>query len=219
MKRSTFRCGLVTAAVFGCSSLATAGVDDGFIYVNSTPSELTALGFYDVTAGTPISVVPSWCAGCYTGGEVPTTELKGFIEIDVTYNPADAAYGMYVYMDITYNDPNFQLEDFAEFIEASDPEIDVMTASEAGTPWCPFTDWGIPGDYTVFQWMPSEFDPSSTNPFETADLTFGWNFSGSALFGDLFPGIEIGLVGVVPSPGAIALLALTGIAARRRRRS
>ena len=200
------------------TTFATAGIDDGYIYVNSTPAELTALGFDDATGGTPISVVPSWCAGCYTGGEVATSSLNAFVEIDVTYAPVDAAYGMYVYMDITYNDPNFQLEDFAAVIEASDPEIDVMSAADAGTPWSPFTTWGIPADYTVFQWMPSEFDPSSTNPFETTSLTFGWNFSGSGVFGSPFPGIDINGVGAVPAPGAIALLGLVGFAARRRRR-
>ena len=123
MKSPTRRLAAAASVAMALTTFATAGIDDGYIYVNSTPAELTALGFDDATGGTPISVVPSWCAGCYTGGEVATSSLNAFVEIDVTYAPVDAAYGMYVYMDITYNDPNFQLEDFAAVIEASDPEI------------------------------------------------------------------------------------------------
>jgi MYXO-CTERM domain-containing protein len=211
-------CAAAASFVATISPVALAGIDTGYIYVNSTAAELNALGFDDATGGTPISIVPGWCNGCYTGGEVPTTSLNAFIEMDVTYAPADAAYGMFVYMDISYTDPNFQLSDFEAVIESSDPEIDVMSAADAGTPWSPFTDWGIPENYTVFQWMPSEFDAGSTNPFETVALTFGWNFTGSNLMGGGFPGLIVNGVGAVPAPGALAILGLAGIATARRRR-
>ena len=211
------------------STTAFAGVVDwpsepGYIYTNTSAVDLWSAGFDDLTAeGGHLTVVPSWCAGCYTSDSVSTGgSLMGFVEIDITYAPADAEMGFYIMMDIDYTDPNFQFEDMEALIESSDLDINVMSAYDAGTDWSPFTDW-LPEDQwdnTIFQWMPSEFDPDSPNPFETTTLTFGWNFSGYSGIsgGNPFEGLVIGDIGVVPAPGALGLLLIAGIVSRNRRK-
>ena len=210
------------------SSAAFASIGDwpsepGYIYTSTTATDLWNAGFDNLTEDDHLVIVPSWCGGCYTSDSVSTGgSLMGFVEIDLTYAPVDAAMGFYILMDIDYTDPSFQFEDMEALIESSDSDINVMSAYEAGTDWSPFTDW-LPEDQwdsTIFQWMPSEFDPDSTNPFESTVLTFGWNFSGytGIVGGSPFPGLVIGDIGVVPAPGALALLLVAGIASRNRRK-
>ena len=200
------------------ASIGSWPEEPGYIYTNTPASELANAGFTDVTASGNLVCVPSWCAGCYTQDNVETNSLMGFVEIDVTYVPSDAQYGFFFWMDIDYTDPNFQLADMAALIAQSDPDVTVLSTDDAGTDWSPFSDWIEDPDATVFHWMPSEFDPDSTNPFETTTLTFGWNFSGyEGLNGSPFPGIVVNGAGSVPAPSAIGLLAIAGFTTRRRR--
>ena len=226
MRSTTKVLGLsVGTMVFTGSAMASVGgtwpSEPGYIYTSTSAADLSAAGFDDLTENGHLQIVPSWCGGCYTNDAIATGgSLMAFIEIDVTYAPADVGYGFYVTMNIDYTNPSFQFEDFEAIIEAADSDIDVMRASDAGTDWSNFDDWIEDPDVTVFQWNPAEFDGSSSNPFETTTLTFGYNFSGySGLAGgNPFDGLVIGDIGAVPVPGALALLGLAGIASRRRRK-
>ena len=219
--------GLTASFILSSTAFASVGgtwpSEPGFIYTSTPGADLWNAGFDNLTEDGNLTVVPSWCGGCYTADSVSTGgSLMGFVEIDITYAPVDAAMGFYIMMDIDYTDANFQFEDMEALIESTDSDINVMSAYDAGTDWSPFTDW-LPEDQwdsTIFQWMPSEFDPDSTNPFETTMLTFGWNFSGySGVNGDNpFSGLVIGDIGVVPAPGALGLLLIAGIASRNRRK-
>jgi len=195
--------------------------EPGYIYTSTPAADLWGAGFDNLTVDGNLSVVPAWCNGCWTSDSVTTGgSLMAFIEIDVTYVPANSDDGFYVVMDIDFTNPDFQFADFEAIIEASDTDIDVMLGADAGTEWSAFSDWGIDPDATVFQWVPSEFDGSSQNPFETTTLTFGFNFSGyeGLIGGNPFDGLVIGDIGAVPAPGAIFLLGFAGIASKRRRK-
>ena len=208
--------------IFSGSSMANIWWPDepGYIYTDTSAAELEASGFENLTVDGNLQVVPAWCNGCWTSDSISTGgSLMAFIGIDVTYDPANIDAGFYVTMDIEFTDPDFQFEDFEAIIEASDTNIDVMRAEDAGTEWSPFTDWGIDPDVTVFQWNPAEFDGSLSGPYQYAEITFGWNFSGTEGLagGNPFSGLVVGDVGAVPAPSAIALLGLAGFYTRRRR--
>ncbi len=212
---------IATTTLMAHEAVASLGFwpeESGYIYTDTSAADLSAAGFTDVTASGNLVCVPSWCSGCYTSSDLATDTLMGFVEIDLTYAPSDAGYGFYVFMNIDYTDPSFQFEDMEALIEESDPNIDVLSPSQAGTDWSPFSDWLEDPNATVFHWMPEELDGSSTNPFEQVTLTFGWNFSGyEGLVGSPFPGVVVNGVGAVPAPSAIALLAVAGLTTRRRR--
>lgn len=210
--------------VMVCSQSAYSSIgwleEPGYIYTDTSSSDLLAAGFENLTIDGNLTCVPAWCNGCWTSESISTGgSLMAFIGIDVTYDPANVADGFYVTMDIDFTDPNFQFEQFEAIIEESDTNIDVMQAADAGTDWSPFTDWGLDPDVTVFKWIPEEFDGSLPGPYQTTELTFGWNFSGSEglVGGNPFSGLVVGDVGVVPAPSAIAILGIAGILNRRRR--
>ena len=217
--------GTTVSLMLSSTALGSLGwpSEPGYIYTSTPASELWGAGFDNLTENSNLVVVPGWCGGCYTSDSVSTGgSLMAFVEIDLTYAPADAEMGFYIMMDIDYTNPSFQFEDMEALIESTDTDIDVLSAYDAGTDWSPFTDW-LPEeqwDNTIFHWMPSEFDPNSTNPFETTTLTFGWNFSGYSGFagGNPFDGIVVGDIGVVPTPGALALFLVAGATSRKRRK-
>ena len=220
LKLTTLATGALTFTGSAMASVVGWPTEPGYIYTSTSASDLWSAGFDNLTENGHLTVVPSWCNGCYTSDSLSTNSLMGFIEIDVTYAPIDAQLGFYVMMDIDYTDPSFQFADMEALIEASDTDIDVMSAGDAGTDWSPFSDWIDNPDATIFHWNPAEFDGSSSNPFETTTLTFGWNFSGyeGLVGGSQFPGVVVNGAGAVPAPGALALLGLAGFATRRRRK-
>jgi hypothetical protein len=216
--------GIVVGSLI-CSSTALGSFgswpsEPGYIYTSTSASDLNAAGFDNLTVNGNLEVVPAWCNGCWTSDSITTGgSLMAFIEIDVTYDPANADDGFYVIMNIDYTNPDFQFADFEAIIEESDTDVDVMLGSDAGTEWSAFSDWGIDPDSTVFQFQPAEFDGSLPGPYQTTTLTFGYNFSGySGGFTNPFDGLVIGDIGAVPAPGAIALLGLSAFTSRRRRK-
>lgn len=211
---------LGTAIAATISTSALAGFEDGpYTFIDSTAAELTALGFTDVTAGSPLISYPTGeCEGCYTmpvisSSTFGTIPLKGFIEIDVDGDLPLVNDGIYVAMEFTFNDPSFTRDDMLSIVDGSAANAyDFTYTNPQG---CMVLDWintsvFDPDQSILFQW-----DPASTS----GTWTFGWDFTGGGGFGSLFPGLEINDIGSTPAPGALALLGIAGLAGSRRRRN
>ena len=210
---------LGAAIAASISTSALAGITDGpYTFINSSPAELIADGFADVTGGNPLISYPTGeCEGCYTmpvisSSTFGTIPLKGFIEIDVDGDLPLVNDGIYVAMEFIFNNPAFTRDDMISIVDGS--AANAYDFDYTNPQGCAVIDWidtsiFDPDNSILFQW-----DPVSTS----GPWTFGWDFTGGSGFGGLFPGIEIDDIGSTPAPGALALLGIAGLAGSRRRR-
>lgn len=197
------------------SPSALAGLSDGaFTFVNSDASQLSAAGFTNLTSSGPLqSVATGTCAGCYTmptiAGPLP---LRGFFQFEIVGGMPLVNDGAFAVLSFNFTDPTFGVNEFISVVNGSAAQA--YTTGYSPNPTCSFQDFIDPGIYNAANTVVFRWDAS---PGQSV-FTFGWDFSGGGGLTQLFPGMSLAGAGGVPAPGAMALLAVAGLAANRRRR-
>lgn len=208
------------AAVLASSVAASAlaGATDGpFTYINTSASAFEAAGFTNLTPDGPVlSFATGDCAGCYSLAQVPgpgPLPLKAFFSFAFDGGTPATAFseGLFAVMRFNFSDPAFGVPQFINLV--NNQAAEAYNINYAPNASCSFADFLDPTVYNinntvVFRWVPT----SAPSVF-----TFGWDFTGGGFAGSGFPGMSVEGAGSVPAPGAIGLLALAGLAGRRRR--
>ena len=206
------------------ASVASAEFTDTIFQVDATAQELIDEGYTQVGTGPFQSYPDPNCAaqGCMTlAGTSGSLPLKGYMEFqlnDFTYNPT-YYNGLFAILNVTYGGSGYTRDLLIDRIneEATFTGVTAMTPEEAnnaaGT--CSFDNW-LPVELhgaIVFNWFP---DTIPANPVSDV-YRYGWNLE------DLAPPFAGGGLGVdgsygVPAPGALGLIAVSGLIPTRRRR-
>jgi hypothetical protein len=211
-------CTVNTLAMTVAASLASsafAGLSDGaFTFVNTDATALSEAGFADLTPSGPLqSVATGTCAGCYTlptlGGTLP---LKAFFQYEIVGGLPTVNDGAYAVLSFNFNDPSFGVNDFINVVQGSAAQA--FTIGYNPNPTCSFIDFLDPTVYNAANTVVFRWDASPGQSI----FTFGWDFTGSSGLTPLFPGMTLASVGGVPAPGAMALMAVAGLVANKRKR-
>jgi len=206
------------------ATTASATLTNTIVQVNATSSELTGAGFSQVGSGPFVSYQAGECAvnGCFTlaGTTASSLPAKGFMQFQFQNFINNPIYynGLYTVLDLSYAAgysraaliTAINAETGTTGVTAMTPEL---ANNAAGS--CSFNQW-LPTDLqdsVILNWMPST-NPTTNGLSQV--FTVAWNFTG---VGPGFTaGITMDAVYSLPSPGALSLAALAGVAGRRRRR-
>jgi hypothetical protein len=207
------------------ASTASATLTNTIVQVNATSSELTGAGYSQVGSGPFVSYQSGECAvnGCFTLAGTASASLpaKGFMQFQFQdfINSTTYYNGLYTVLDLSYAAgytraaliTAINAETGATGVAAMTPEL---ANNAAGS--CSFNQW-LPTDLqdsVILNWMPT---PGPTTSGLSQVFTVAWNFTGVGP-GFVPSGITMDAVYSLPSPGALSLAALAGLAGRRRRR-
>jgi hypothetical protein len=213
---------LVILPVLALAVPAQAYLTDTIAQVNATAAELEEAGYARVGTGPFISNPAGECFvnGCYdlVGVSGPLSN-RGFFEFqfnNYVYNPSFYS-GLFAVLNIDFSNSTITPTSFINQVNAQTglTGVTAMTTAQAsdaqGTSY--FNEW-LPENLDasiVFKWMPPS-PPSG--PGLSQIFTFAWDLNDATAFNN---GLTLGGVYGVPTPGAVALLALAGVVARRRR--
>ncbi len=213
----------VSAALIASTS-AHAELTNTFVQVRASASALTEAGFTQLGSAPFVSVPSGECAvnGCVTLAGSETTAIgKGFFEfqfLNYTYNPAWYS-GVFVTLDVNYGSSGVTQSQLINLIngQTSITGVTALTTAEANNTQgsCSFNEW-LPlelQDALVLRWMPAA---PPTSPGLSQVFRFAWDFTGvnPAFLGG---GVGVDAAFGLPSPSAMALLGLAGLARHRRR--
>jgi MYXO-CTERM domain-containing protein len=211
---------LATLALVSSASASYVTAGQGQASVDA----LTAAGYYDVTQGQPLVSVPQGdCAaiGCMTFEQIDgPLPLKGFFQIQYLDFVNTNFTGLYGWLQFDYGTSGVTQQDIINSVNAqsADTGVFALTAAQAGHPDCHFSDF-LPASMTnsnnvYFNWFPT---PQPISPGLSQVFTFAWDFTNYTP-GFVPGGLGITGTGGVPTPGAVAVLGLAGLASGRRRR-
>lgn len=122
--------------------LASAAIADGpFTFISSTPSDLTELGFANLTPDGPLVSSPTGgCAGCFTmpflAGPLP---LKAFFQFSFEGGLPVASDGVFAVMSFDFADPSFGVGDMISILDGASAEA--YDINYAPNPTCTFADF------------------------------------------------------------------------------
>jgi len=215
---------LVATAAFAalCGVAQADFIPNAIAQVNATEAELDGAGYTRVGTGPFVSNLSGDCAvnGCvdYVGfeGALPTKGYFQFQFLDYIYNPTYYS-GMFAIMNINFGGSTITPASFISQVNALTAQTGITAkltneASDAQSSSF-FNEW-LPTELDsaiVFNWTPA-LPPSS--PGLSQVFTFAWNLDNVTAFNN---GLTASGIYGVPTPGAIALLGLAGLAGRRRR--
>jgi hypothetical protein len=203
---------------------SSAQVTNTIVQVQASSSQLDAAGFTRVGTQPFISERAGECFvnGCFTTvGTSGTLATKGYFQFqfnDFVYSPT-YYNGLYSILDVNYGTSGMTRETLIGLINAETGTTGVTAllpsqASDAQSTSF-FNEW-LPTslqDAIVLRWQPN---PAPATALGLSSVfTFAWDVTGVSALGGSGLGVD-GIYGV-PSPGAIALLGLAGLAGRRRR--
>jgi hypothetical protein len=218
------RCTFVaTAAVAALCGVAQAEfIPNAIAQVNATEAELLGAGYTRVGATPYVSNLSGDCAenGCvdFVGfaGALPTRGYFQFQFLDYIYNPTYYS-GMFAIMNINFSGSTITPSSFISQVNAltSQTGITAKFTNEASDAQSSsfFNEW-LPTELDsaiVFNWIP---DSPPSSPGLSQVFTFAWDLDNVTAFNN---GLTASGIYGVPTPGAIALLGLAGLAGRRRR--
>ena len=211
------RCTFVaTAAVAALCGVAQAD------FIPNAIAQVNAAGYTRVGSAPFVSGQAGECYvnGCYelvgTGGLLPTKGYFQFRFLDYVYNPTYYS-GMFAIMNINFSGSTITPTSFISQVNALTAQTGITAkftneASDAQS--SSFFDEWLPTELDnaiVFNWTPAT-PPSSPGLSEV--FTFAWDLDNVTAFNN---GLTANGIYGVPTPGAIALLGLAGLAGRRRR--
>ena len=215
-----------TPAAIGAAALITASASASYVSSGQTQASVNALleAGYTAANSTPAISTPvaGSCAaiGCMTFVQVDgPLALKGFYQFQFQDFVNVNFTGIYGWLQFDYGTSGITQQNIIDSVNAQAVNTGVyaQTAQQAGHPDCHFSDFMPPSmsnaNNVYFVWVPN---PAPINPGLSQIFTFAWDFSNYAP-GYTSSGLSITGTGSVPAPGALALVALTGLAARRRR--
>lgn len=215
---------LSAALAAAVAPIAAAQVTNSIVQVNATSAQLDAAGFSRVGLTPFVSQRAGACYvdGCFTlaGAEGPLA-TKGYFQFqfqDFVNNPT-YYNGLYAVLDVNYGSTGMSRDSLIALING-------QTATTSVTALLPTQASDLTGSSFFSQWLPANLQDSivlnwQPNPAPqtalglSATFTFAWDVTGVQAFGGT--GLGIDAVYGVPAPGALALLALGGLAGRRRR--
>lgn len=217
-----------TSAAIGAAALITASASASYVSTGQTQASVNALleAGYTAANSTPAISTPvaGSCAaiGCMTFVQVDgPLALKGFYQFQFQDFVNVNFTGIYGWLQFDYGTTGITQQNIINSVNAQSATTGVyaQTAQQAGHPDCHFNDFLPPSmsnsNNVYFVWLP---DPAPINLGLSQIFTFAWDFSNYASGVTTTPaGLSVTGTGAVPAPGALALVALTGLAARRRR--
>jgi hypothetical protein len=218
------RCTFVaTAAVAALCGVAQAEfIPNAIAQVNATEAELLGAGYTRVGTGPFISNPSPECAenGCFefvgSDGPLPTRGFFQFQFSDYIYNPTYYS-GMFAIMNINFGGSTITPASFISQVNALTSQTGItakFTNEASDATGSSFFDGWLPADLQsaiVFNWIP---DSPPSSPGLSEVFTFAWDLDNVTAFNN---GLTASGIYGVPTPGAIALLGLAGLAGRRRR--
>lgn len=217
---------LLSCALAGVvAAAASAQVSNTIVQVNATSAQLDTAGFTRVGSVPFISERAGECFvnGCFTTvGLSGTIADKGYFQFqfrDFVNNPT-YYNGLYAILDVNYGSSSINRDALIGLINGQTATTGVMAmlptqASDLqGSSY--FNEW-LPTslqDAVVLRWQPNP--APQTGLGLTGVYTFAWDVTGVQGF---MGGSALSVDGIygVPAPGAIGLLALSGLIGRRRR--
>jgi len=218
LRRSLAAC----LAGFAFASAAHATLTDTIAQSNASAFELDEAGYTRVGVGPFISGPSGECSvnGCFdligTSGVLPT---KGYFEFQFNnyqYNPAYYS-GLFAILNIGFSGSTITPTSFINQVNAQTgvTGITAMTTAQASDAQNTsfFNQW-LPENLdasVVFKWTPAT-PPSA--PGLSQIFTFAWDLNDATAFNN---GLSLSGAYGVPAPGAMALLGVAGLFARRRR--
>jgi MYXO-CTERM domain-containing protein len=205
---------------------AQADVSNTIVQVNATATELLAAGYSQVGTAPFISERAGDCFvnGCFslagTAGMLPnrgflTFQFRDFVNSPMYYN------GLFSVLDVNYGASGLTRDALIGLINAqsSTTGVTALTTAQAnnaqGT--CSFNEWLNPAllNSVVLNWQPN---PAPATGIGLGQIyTVAWDLDSAVPPGFQGSGVSLGGAYAVPAPSALALLALGGLAARRRR--
>ena len=217
-----------TYAAIGAATLITASASASYVSSGQTQASVNALleAGYTAANSTPAISTPvaGDCAaiGCMTFVQVDgPLALKGFYQFQFQDFVNVNFTGIYGWLQFDYGTSGITQQNIIDSVNAQAVNTGVyaQTAQQAGHPDCHFNDFLDPSmsnaNNVYFVWVP---DPAPISPGLSQIFTFAWDFSNySAGLTSTPSGLSITGTGSVPAPGALALVGLAGLAARRRR--
>ena len=217
-----------TYAAIGAAALVTASASASYVSSGQTQASVNALleAGYTAANSTPAISTPvaGSCAaiGCMTFIQVDgPLALKGFYQFQFQDFVNVNFTGIYGWLQFDYGTSGITQQNIIDSVNAQAVNTGVyaQTAQQAGHPDCHFSDFLDPSmsnaNNVYFVWVPN---PAPIAPGLSQIFTFAWDFSNySAGLTSTPSGLSITGTGSVPAPGALALVGLAGLAARRRR--
>lgn len=217
---------LLSCALAGAVAVtASAQVSNTIVQVNATTAQLDAAGFARVGTVPFISERAGECYvnGCFTTvGTSGSIASKGYFQFqfqDFVNNPT-YYNGLYAILDVNYGSSAINRDALIGLINGQTATTGVMAmlptqASDLqGSSY--FNEW-LPTslqDAVILRWQPN---PAPQTALGLSSVyTFAWDVTGVQGF---MGGSALSVDGIygVPAPGAIGLLALSGLIGRRRR--
>jgi hypothetical protein len=191
-----------------CTASALAGFNAP-LAVNPNAADL--VGFTDVFGGNSALSARGTCFGCFSLVDVPTTATRGFASITFEGGLWQGRRDLYFAMSFDLpSDPNALSN-----LQGSLQDEGVQAYGTSYNPYgnCAFSGFLPPSDFSSATSLVMRFDVPQTFQL-TADETFvfAWDFTNAA-----WGGVTPTSIAFVPVPGSAALLALAGVAGRRRR--
>jgi len=191
-----------------CTASALAGFNAP-LAVNPNAADL--VGFTDVFGGNSALSARGTCFGCFSLVDVPTTATRGFASITFEGGLWQGRRDLYFAMSFDLpSDPNALSN-----LQGSLQDEGVQAYGTSYNPYgnCSFGGFLPPSDFSSATSLVMRFDVPQTFQL-TADETFvfAWDFTNAA-----WGGVTPTSIAFVPVPGSAALLALAGVAGRRRR--
>lgn len=217
-----------TYAAIGAAALVTASASASYVSSGQTQASVNALleAGYTAANSTPAISTPvaGSCAaiGCMTFVQVDgPLALKGFYQFQFQDFVNVNFTGIYGWLQFDYGTSGITQQNIIDSVNAQavDTGVYAQTAQQAGHPDCHFNDFLDPSmsnaNNVYFVWVPN---PAPIAPGLSQIFTFAWDFSNySAGYTSTSSGLRVTGTGSVPAPGALALVGLAGLAARRRR--
>lgn len=217
-----------TAAAIGATALITASASASYVSSGQTQASVNALleAGYTAANTTPAISTPvaGDCAaiGCMTFVQVDgPLSLKGFYQFQFQDFVNVNFTGIYGWLQFDYGTTGITQQQIIDSVNAQavDTGVYAQTAQQAGHPDCHFNDFLPPSmsnaNNVYFVWVPT---PAPSGPGLSQIFTFAWDFSNYTSGLTSTPsGLSITGTGSVPAPGALTLIGLSALAARRRR--
>ena len=217
------RFALVALSAMAVVGSAHAELTNTIAQSNATASELDEGGYARVGTGPFVSGPAGECfvLGCYdlvgATGALPTKGYFQFQFNNYVYNPGFYS-GLFAILNINFAGSSITPQSFIDQVNAQTgvTGITAMTTAQASDAQQTsfFNEW-LPGDLQasiVFKWTP--LNPP-TSPGLSQIFTFAWDLNDATAFNN---GLSLNGAYGVPTPGALALLGLAGLAGRRRSR-
>lgn len=217
---------LLSCALAGVvAATASAQVSNTIVQVNATSAQLDTAGFTRVGSVPFISERAGECFvnGCFTTvGTSGSLASKGYFQFQFQDFVNSPTYynGLYAILDVNYGSSSINRDALIGLINGQTATTGVMAmlptqASDLqGSSY--FNEWLSPNlqDAVVLRWQPNP--APQTGLGLTGVYTFAWDVTGVQGF---MGGSALSVDGIygVPAPGAIGLLALSGLIGRRRR--